>query len=297
MSRFVPQTRDTDFLLPPSVQEWLPEQHLARYIVEVVDSLDLSRLEQAYNNRGKQAYHPGMLLSLLIYGYATGSYSSRKIERATYDSLAFRFIACNHHPDHDTLASFRRRFVKEFEAVFVQVLQVAQENQLSRFGRVSLDGTKIQANASRHRALSYGHAEKIEKQLKLEISELMRLAEEADQAPVPDGMDIPAELTRREDRLKAIATAKKKIEGRAKARFDKEMQTYEAKLAKREEKEKTTGKKPGGKPPIPPSSEVRPTDQINLTDEESRIMPQGKGFNQCYNAQAAVDTETMQRRC
>ena len=152
MSRFRPIDRDTDFLLPPSVQEWLPEAHLARYVVDVVEGLDLSGLERAYAGRGSDAYHPAMLLSLLIYGYATGTFSSRKIERATYDSLAFRYIACNLHPDHDTLAAFRRRFGQQFESAFVQVLQVARENQLSRFGTVSLDGTKIHANASRHSA-------------------------------------------------------------------------------------------------------------------------------------------------
>ncbi len=200
INHFRPIDRDIDFLLPPSVQDWLPEGHLARYVVEVVEGLDLRELEQAYAGRGSAAYHPAMLLSLLIYGYATGCFSSRKIERATYDSLAFRYIACNRHPDHDTLSSFRRRFREEFEAVFVEVLEVARENQLSRFGTVSLDGTKIHANASRHSALSSGHAGAIEAQLKAEVQELLALAEEADGANVPDGMSLPAELKRREDR-------------------------------------------------------------------------------------------------
>ena len=178
MSRFRPIDRQTDYLLPPSVQEWLPETHLARYVVDVVEALDLSALERAYAGRGSDAYHPAMLLSLLIYGYATGTHSSRRIERATYDSLAFRFIACNQHPDHDTLASFRRRFGEQFAELFVQVLQVARENQLSRFGTVSLDGTKLHANASRHSALSYGHAQKIEAQLKAEVQEMLKLADE-----------------------------------------------------------------------------------------------------------------------
>ena len=182
---FHPIDRDTDFLLPPSVQEWLPEAHLARYVVEVVEQLDLSALERAYAGKGSDAYHPALLLALLIYGYATGSFSSRKIERATYDSLAFRFMACNRHPDHDTLANFRKRFGGQFESAFVQVLQVARENQLSRFGTVSLDGTKIHANASRHSALSYAHAEKIEAQLRAEVQELMKLAEAADQSSLP----------------------------------------------------------------------------------------------------------------
>jgi transposase len=294
MSHFRTIDRDIDFLLPPSVQDWLPEGHLARYVVEVVEGLDLSELERAYAGRGSPPYHPATLLSLLIYGYATGCFSSRKIERATYDSLAFRFIAANTHPDHDTLATFRQRFAKEFEATFVQVLQVARENQLSRFGTVSLDGTKIHANASRHSALSDGHAEALEAQLKAEVQELLALAEAADGANLPDGMSLPAELKRREDRLAAIAVAKAKIEARAAERFAREQADHEAKLAARAAKAAARGRKPGGKAPQPPTPGPRPTDQINLTDEESRIMPvAGGGFEQCYNAQALVDTETL----
>jgi len=155
-------------------------------VVDVVESLDLS-LERAYAGRGSDAYHTVMLLSLLIYGYATGTHSSRKIERVTYDSLAFRFIACDQHPEHNTLANFRRRFGEQFADAFVQVLQVARENQLSRFGTVGPDGTKIHANASRHSALSYGHAEKIEAQLKAEVPEMLKLAETADRRGVPEG--------------------------------------------------------------------------------------------------------------
>ena len=294
MSRFRPINREIDYLLPPSVQDWLPESHLARYVVEVVEGLDLSKLESVYAGRGSAAYHPAMLLSLLIYGYATGAYSSRKIERASYDSLAFRFIACDQHPDHGTLASFRRRHGEQFAATFVQVLQIARENQVSRFGTVSLDGTKIHANASRHSALSYAHAEKIEAQLKAEVQEMLKLAEAADQSDLPDGVSLPDEIKRREDRLAAIAEAKTKIEARAKERLEREQAEYQAKLDKREAKEKANGKKPGGKPPKPPQVGPRPDDQINLTDEESRIMKvAGGGFEQCYNAQALVDSESM----
>ncbi|WP_324731262.1 IS1182 family transposase [Pseudomonas paeninsulae] len=294
MSRFRPINRETDYLLPPSVQDWLPESHLARYVVEVVEGLDLSRLERAYAGRGSVAYHPAMLLSLLIYGYATGAYSSRKIERASYDSLAFRFIACDQHPDHDTLASFRRRHGEQFAATFVQVLQIARENQISRFGTVSLDGTKIHANASRHSALSYGHAEKIEAQLKAEVQEMLDLAEAADQSDLPDGVSLPDEIKRREDRLTAIAEAKAKIEARARERFEREQAEYQAKLAAREAKAKASGKKPGGKPPKPPQAGPHAHEQINLTDEDSRIMKvTGGGFEQCYNAQAVVDSESM----
>jgi len=294
MSPFRPINRDVDFLLPPSVQEWLPEGHLARYVVEVVEGLDLRELERAYAGRGSRPYHPATLLSLLIYGYATGCFSSRKIERATYDSLAFRFIAANSHPDHDTLATFRRRFAKAFEATFVQVLQVARENQLSRFGTVSLDGTKIHANASRHSALSYGHAEAIEAQLRDEVQQLLALAEAADDTDLPDGMNLPEELQRREDRLAAIAAAKAKIEARAAERYAREQADYQAKLAARAAKAAATGRKPGGRAPKAPTPGPRPDDQINLTDEQSRIMPvAGGGFEQCYNAQAVVDAETM----
>ena len=291
---FHPINRDTDYLLPPSVQDWLPESHLARYVVDVVEGLDLSALVSAYVGCGSEAYHPTTLLSLLIYGYATGTFSSRKIERATYDSLAFRYIACNRHPDHDTLATFRRRFGQEFQSAFVQVLQIARENQLSRFGTVSLDGTRIHANASRHSALSYGHAEEIEAHLKAEVQELLALAEAADQSSVPDGVNLPDEIKRREDRLAAIAVAKARIEARAEERHKQAQAEHDAKRVARAKKEADTGKKPGGKSPKPPEAGPRADDQINLTDEASRIMKvAGGGFDQCFNAQALVDTESM----
>ena len=289
MSNFRDFDRDTAFLLPPSVDDWLPEKHLARFIVEVIDGLDLSAMSNSYRGSGSASYHPRQLLAILVYGYATGVFSSRKLERATYDSVAFRFIAANGHPDHDTIATFRRRFLKEIEALFVQVLLLAREMGVLKMGTVALDGTKIHANASRHSALSYEHAGKIEAQLKAEVAELMAKAEAADQADIPDGMSIPDELARREERLKKIAEARAKIEARAKERYEREQAEHQAKLAAREAKEKATGKKPGGKPPAPPVEGPLPTDQINLTDGESRIMPvAGGGFEQCYNAQAVV---------
>lgn len=293
MSNFRPVDRGTGFLLPPSVDEWLPERHLARFVVEIVDQLDVTAMSRSYRGSGSAAYHPGMLLGLLIYGYATGVFSSRKIERATYDSVAFRFIAANQHPDHDTLATFRKRFLPEIEGLFVSVLRLAAQMGMLKLGTVALDGTKVQANASRHRALSYGHAEKIETQLRSEVKELLQLAEQADAADVPDELSIPEELERREARLAAIAEAKAELEARAAERFAQEQAEYEAKLAAREEKVRRTGKKPGGKPPAPPTAGVREDDQVNLTDAESRIMKTRQGFDQCYNAQAAVDTETM----
>jgi transposase len=293
MSRFVAVDRETAYLLPPSVDEWLPHDHLARFVVEVIEQLDLGELTRQYAGRGSAAHHPAVLLGLLIYGYANGVHSSRKIERATYDSVAFRYVAANTHPDHDTLATFRRRFLKEVEALFVQVLVLAREMKLLKLGHIALDGTKIDANASKHRALSWAHANKIEAQLRQEVQTLLALAESNDQAGLPDGMDVPAEIARREDRLSAIAQAKAKIEQRAGERHQLEQQEYEAKTAKRQA-QREAGKKPRGKDPEPPQAGPKDGDQINLTDEESRIMPvSGGGFEQSYNAQAGVDTDTM----
>jgi transposase len=294
MSNFRPINRDTGFLLPPSVDEWLPQRHLARFVVEVVDGLDLSELVKAYRGSGSASYHPALLLALLVYGYATKVFSSRAIERATYDSVAFRFIAGNEHPDHDTIAAFRKRFLGQIEGLFVEVLKLARQMGMLKMGTVGLDGTKVHANASRHSALSYGHAKKIEKQLKKEVKQLLKLAERADAADIPDGMSIPQELERRELRLAAIAEAKAKIEARAQERFEREKVEHQGKLAAREEQTQRTGKKPRGRPPEPPSGGVGEKEQINLTDEDSRIMPvAGGGFDQSYNAQAAVATGSL----
>ncbi len=289
MSRFRPVDRKTSYLLPPSVEDWLPEDHLARFIVEAMERIDLSPLTRAYAGRGSAAYHPEVLLSLLFYGYANGVFSSRKIERATYDSVAFRYLGAGSHPDHDTLATFRRRFLEELSGVFVQVLELAQEMKLLKLGTVCLDGTKIHANASRHSALSYGHLTQLEIQLKAEVQELLEQAEKADQSDLPDGLNLPEELKRRQDRLAAMEQAKTKIEARARERFEREQAEYQEKVARREARQAETGKKAGGKPPKPPEAGPLPSDQINLTDEDSRIMKvAGGGFEQSYNAQAAV---------
>jgi transposase len=294
MSNFRPINRDTGFLLPPSVDEWLPQRHLARFVVEVIDGLDLSELVKAYRGSGSASYHPAMLLGLMVYGYATKTFSSRAIERASYDSVAFRFIAGNEHPDHDTIATFRKRFLPQIQALFVDVLKLARTMGMLKLGTVALDGTKVHANASRHSALSYGHAKKIEKQLKKEVQQLLRLAEQADGVNTPDGMSIPEELERRELRLAAIAEAKAKIEARAEERLEREQAEHQSKLAARAEQEKRTGKKPRERPPEPPVGGVRDKDQVNLTDEDSRIMKAaGGGFDQCYNAQAVVATGSM----
>ena len=290
MSNFRPVDRDIGFLLPPSsVDEWLPERHLARFVVEVTAGLDLRVIIGSYRGSGEASYHPELLLGLIIYGYATGVFSSRKLERATYDSVAFRFIAANQHPDHDTIAAFRRRFLPQIEALFVQVLGMAREMGVLKLGTVALDGTKIYANASRHSALSYEHAGKIEAQLKAEVADLMAKAEAADQADVPDGMQVPEELARREQRLAAIVRAKATIKARAKERHARKQAQHDARMAQRVAKTVASGKKPSGRIPQPPALGTLPTDQVNLTDEASRIMPvAGGGFEQCYNAQAAV---------
>lgn len=291
--RFLDVDRATPYLLPPSVDEWVEAKHLARFVVDVVDQLDLSALERRYSGRGKKAYHPSLLVAVLFYGYATGVYSSRALERASYDSMAFRFICANLHPDHDTLAEFRKSFLKELSALFVQILGVAQQMGMLKLGRVALDGTKIKANASAHKALSWKHAVRLEAQLKAEVADLLKRAAAADASDLPDGLDIPAELARREDRLRGIAAAKAEIARRAQQREAGERAEYDAKLAARKAKAERTGRQPGGREPQPPKSGPADKDQVNLTDAESRILPApGGGFVQGYNAQAAVEIDS-----
>jgi len=294
MRRFKPITRDMDYLFPPSMNDWLPEQHLARFIVEIVDQLDLSPMERAYSDRGSDAFHPATLLSILLYGYATGLFSTRKLEYATYDSISFRFVAADQHPDHDTLNTFRKRFLKEIEALMVQVLMIARTLGLLRLGNIALDGSKIKANASKHTALSYGHIKKLEVQLQDEVKKLMAMADAADQEKIPPGIDLPKEIARREERLAAIATAKQAMETRAQARFEQAQAEHQAKIEQREATAKTRGKPARGKAPVPPVAGALDRDQINLTDAESRVMKvSGGGFEQCYNGQIAVDMESM----
>src|SRR5512147_1057148 len=228
--------RETLYLFPPSMQDWLPKKHLARFIVDVVSKLDLHELKMPYAGVGSEAFNPEMLLALLFYGYATGVFSSRKLEQATHDSIAFRYIAANTHPDHDTLATFRKRFLEQLQPLFVQILLLAKTLGFLKMGKISLDGSKIQANASKHSALSWGHALELEQQLKQEVARLMAMAEAADTTEVPDGMDIPEELELRQERLQAISEAKAKLEARAAERHATEQAAYEAKKAEREAK-------------------------------------------------------------
>ncbi len=291
--RFVDCDRATPYLLPPSLEDWLPEGHLARFVVEIVERLDLRSIRDSYTGRGSYPYEPAMLAALLFYGYAMGVFSSRKLEASTYDSVAFRYIAANSHPDHDTIASFRKRFLPELESLFTQILAIAGQMGVLKLGAVSLDGTKVKANASKHRALSYGHATVLEEQLRAEVADLMRRAEAADETDIPDGMSIPEELARREKRLTAIAQAKAEIERRAQERHAAQAEAYANKVAERVKQEHATGKKPNGPAPQAPLPGPTAKDQVNLTDGESRIMPASNGFTQAYNAQAAVDVGSM----
>ena len=288
--------RETPMLLPPSIQEWLPEHHLARFVVDIVEQLDLSEITSGYGGSGgKRAYHPAMLVALLFYGYATGVFSSRKLEQATYDSVAFRYITGDEHPDHDTIASFRKRFLDELQGLFKQILVLAAALGTLRMGRVSLDGTKVQGNASKHKAMSWGHANKLEQQLEGEVQTLLELAQRADQEGEQEQqeLDIPEELQRRQERLAAIREAKEKIKERAQERHEGQREEYEAKLKRRQEREAETGKKPGGKPPKEPEAGPKEKDQVNFTDEESRIMPGANGeYIQGYNAQAVVEQDS-----
>ena len=294
MSRFKTIKRDLDYMFAPSMNDWLPEHHLARFIVEIVEGLDLTAMERVYGASGSAPFHPALLLSILVYGYATGVFSSRKLENATYDSIAFRFVAADEHPDHDTLNTFRKRFLKDIEALMVQVLMIARTMGVLKLGNIALDGSKIKANASRHSALSYGHIKKQEEQLRGEVKKLMALAEMADNEKIPVGINLPDEIARREDRLKAIAAAKAKIEDRAKKRFEQEQADHQAKLDQRDAKSKQSGKPPRGKAPAAPLEGALDKDQVNLTAEQSRIMKVADGgFEQCYNSQLAVDMDSL----
>lgn len=286
--------RSTPYLFPPAIDDWVAEGHLARFVVDIVEQLDLSIFEDSYRGTGSEPYHPSIMLELLFYGYATGIFASRKLEQATYDSVPFRYICRDYHPDHDTIAGFRKRFLKEIEECFKQILLIAHEMGQLKLGTISLDGTKIKANASKHKALSWQYANKLEQQIKDEIKKLLAMAESADKAVKENDLDIPEELRRRQDRLEKIAKAKAEIKARAKARYAEEQRLYDEKMKDRKEREEKSGKKSKTKGPKPPQAGPGNKDQVNLTDKESRIMPKsGGGFEQAYNAQASVDTASM----
>jgi len=273
----------------------LPPDHLARFIVDVIVQLDFSTIYARYQSRGGAPYAPELLFGLLAYGYATGTFSSRKLERATYEAAPFRFIAGNLHPDHDTIASFRKTFLPDLQELFVQVLLLAQTMGLLKLGNISIDGTKIHADASKSKAVSYKRLLEVESHLRAEVEALFVLAAHADQSRVPDGMVVGTEIALREERLARLAEAKAVLRARAEERQALEQAEYDAKVREREAKAKRTGKPPRGRPPTPPSPGPRDDDQYNFTDPESRIMKNStdKGFNQHYNAQVAVDQDCL----
>lgn len=294
MIKFKTADRNTPYLFPPTIDDWVAENHLARFIVEIVEQLDVSRFRAAYRGTGSEPYDPTIMISLLFYGYATGVFSSRKIEQATHDSVAFRYICRDYHPDHDTIASFRKQFLKEIEVCFKQILLIAHGMGQLKLGTISLDGSKIKANASKHKALSWAHTKKLEEQISKEIEQLIEMSQVADNSKDDKTLNIVEELKRREDRLQKIAKAKAEIEARANIRYEEEYRSYIKKIEERKEKEDATGKKPKGKDPKPPEAGPSDKDQVNLTDDESRIMPKsGGGFEQAYNAQATVDIDSL----
>ena len=278
-----------------SLREALPANHLARFVVDIVAELDLAHIYERYGLRGGEAYAPELLLALLFYGYATGVFSSRKIEKATYETLPFRFVAGGLHPDHDTLANFRKTFRAEIKDLFVQVLLLAQAAGYLKLGNISMDGSKVHANASKSKAVSYKRLLELEGRLRAEVDQLFRLAEQADGHEVPAGLNVTDEIVLRQERLARLAEAKQVLQARAQERQAAEQAEYEAKQREREAKAQRTGRKPRGRPPTPPSSGPQDKDQYNFTDPESRIMKSSRsgGFEQAYNAQVAVDQDSF----
>jgi len=272
------------------IDDCLPADHLARFIVAIVGMLDLSAFYAYYAAVGGKPIDPQVLLSLLLYGYTTGVFSARKIEQATCEVIPFRFIAGGLHPDHSTIAWFRKQFLPEIAGVFAQVLLIAQEMGFLRLGNISLDGSRVHADASKSKAVSYGRLLKRAAQLRQEVTELLALGEQADEGELPPGLVIETEVALRQARLVNLAEAKRVLEARAEERYQVEWEEYQAKLQAREEKAQATGRKPRGPAPKPPASGPRDKDQYNFTDPESRIMKNSSdgGFDQHYNVQAAV---------
>ena len=280
-----------------TLRDALPPNHLARFVVDVIAQLDLSRIYAGYAPVEGIAFAPEILLGLVFYGYATGVFSSRKIECHTYESIPFRFIASGLHPDHDTIANFRKTFLAEIQALFVQILLLAQEAKVFKLGNISLDGSKIHADASKHHAVSYKRLVALDSQLRQEVHLLLTLGEQADQGEcaLPDGLVIEDELALRQERLANLAKAKAVLDARAQERDAAEQAAYQAKLQEREEKARQKRRKPRGRPPQPPQPGPRDQDQYNFTDPDSRIMKNStdEGFDQHYNAQAAVDQASL----
>jgi transposase len=277
--------------------EALPPQHLARFVVDIIAQLDLSQIYEHYAPQGGEAIAPEILLGLLFYGYSTGVFSSRKMEKATYESIPFRFIAGGLHPDHDTIANFRKTFLEEIKDLFVQVLLLAQAAGVFKLGNISLDGSKIHADASKSHAVSYKRLIELDTQLRTEVNELVTVGEQADQGEIqlPEGLIIEDEIAIRQERLANLAKAKAVLEERAQERYEAEKAEYEAKLQEREEKARKTRRGPRGRKPKPPEPGPRDKDQYNFTDPDSRIMKNSsnEGVDQHYNAQVASDQHSL----
>ena len=290
-ARFVNVDRQTPMFLPCDLREWLPTDHIVHFILDAVEQLPLNHFHVNARGTGSEQYPPAMMLALLIYCYATGRFGSRTIEAATVSDVAVRFICANHHPDHDSICTFRTANEPAFVAAFTHVLQLAHQMRLTQLGGISVDGSKIAANASKHAAVSYQRAGEMIAQLELEVQELITRAKQADaqETKVP-GLDLPAELRRREQRVAALQRARQVIEERARQLAAAQQPEYEAKVAARQG-QRAAGKKPRGQEPVPPSVVPEPKAQYNFTDPESRIMKAGNGshFEQAYNVQAAVD--------
>jgi len=279
-----------------TIRDVLPPDHLARFIIRVILMLDVSAIYAKYSDEGGEAYAPELLLGLLFYGYATGVFSSRKIEKGTYESIPFRFLAGGWHPDHDTIANFRKTFLPEIAELFAQVLVIAHELGILKLGNISLDGSKIHADASKSHAVSYGRLLQLEQSLRAEVEELLAVSEKADRGELPPSLDVLVEIALREERLLNLEQAQAVLEARAQERYEAEQAEYEAKMREREEKAKQTGRKPKGRAPQPPTATgPEAGDQYNFTDPDSRIMKNStdKGFEQHYNVQVAVDQESM----
>lgn len=293
------RTANYEATLKQTIQlgEALPPNHLARFVVDVISQLDLSEIYGRYAPRGGEAFAPELLLGLLFYGYASGVFSSRKIEKATYESIPFRYVAGGMHPDHDTIAHFRKAFLVEIEGLFVKILLMAQAAGALKLGNLSLDGSKIHADASKSHAVSYGRLVELEMQLKQEVQELLSLGEQADQGEMdlPEGLIVEDEVMIRAERLAKLAQAKAVLEARAQERYAQEKAEYEAKMQERTKKTRKRHRKPKGRPPHPPEPGAREKDQYNFTDPDSHIMKNSTnaGFDQHYNVQVAADQESM----
>lgn len=290
MTTYAPFDRDQAFLLPPDLRDWLPEDDIAHFIVAAVERVRVDMFRTNPRSGGKPQYHPRLLLALLIYSYANGVFSSRRIERATFRDIGARFIAANTHPDHDTIATFRRVNRAAFEAAFLQVLLLARESGLLRLGTVSIDGTKLDANASKIRSVRYDRAQALRARLAADIAELTAKAETADAENI-DPQALPAEIARRAALKEKLDAACARLAADAKAEAEAHRPDYAAKKAAYEAKK---GRR--GRPPKPPDETPPPDGQSNLTDPDSKLMRKSKAheYRQAYNAQAVVCAEGSQ---